>query len=149
MNSVSVLGANLKLGSTFHCSGHGVLSSISNERMGEQVWLWRRRRRRGSFVVICAVEENPKSGSILREAGNKRRAARQADSVILRIENAKETIEKRALAKMSTKLYPRSLLESLDERIAQNRWQRALQVSIPTHESRSRIPCLRTMQPRI
>lgn len=132
------LMASLKLGSTFYCSSQGIWSSsvglsvISNEnslrRTREQAWLWRRRRRRGNCIT-CAVEEDPRSTSILREAGNLRRAARQADSVIKRIENAQEVIERRALAKMSTKLYPRSLLESLEERIAQNRWERALKVS--------------------
>jgi len=132
------LMASLKLGSTFYCSGQGIWSSsngisvFSNQnslrRTGEQVWLRRRRRRRGNCIT-CAVGEDPRSASILREAGNKRRAARQADSVIQRIENAKEAIERRALAKKSTKLYPRSLLESLDDRIGQNRWERALEVS--------------------
>lgn len=131
------LMASLKLGSTFYCSSQGIWSSsigfsvIANEnslrRTREQVWLWRRRRRRGNCIT-CAVEEDPRSASILRESGNKRRAARQADSVVQRIENAKEVIERRALAKKSTKLYPRSLLESLEERIAQNRWERALKV---------------------
>lgn len=78
---------------------------------------------------MAVEEKNPKNPtSILGETGSKRRAARQADSVIQRIENAKETMERRALAKKSNKLYPRSLLESLEERITQNRWERALQV---------------------
>ncbi|KAG0553556.1 hypothetical protein KC19_12G020300 [Ceratodon purpureus] len=135
------LMASLQLGSAFYCSGHGdgiwssmhMFRAISGDvypfrecggRGGEfQAW---RRRQRGSFVR-CEAEQTPNS-SILGEAGSKRRAARKADVVIQRIENAKEAIERRAMARKATRLYPRSLLESLGERMRQKQWERALRV---------------------
>lgn len=140
--------ASLQMGSALSCSGDAVLSfrtglhvmlrvksadvSVKNpflEGGGVGEGLWRRRGRRegGSFDVRCAVEETPNS-SVLREAGSKRRAARKAEVVIQRVENATEAIERRAMARKATKLYPRSLLESLGERMKQNEWQRALRV---------------------
>jgi hypothetical protein len=138
--------ASLQLGSAFCCYGHGVsrskfrlhtmLSATSVDVSVKNPFLecggageesWRGSIQRGSFVR-CAADETPSSSSILREAGSKRRAARKADSAIQRIENAKEAIERRAMTRKSTKLYPRSLLESLGERMKQHQWQRALRV---------------------
>ena len=142
------LMASLQLGSAFYCSGHGIWCSgiglhmfrgmradvsVKNPFLecggtGKEMWAWRKGRRSGNSVR-CAAEETPNS-SILREAGSKRRAALKADLVIKRIEDAKEAIERRAMARKATRLYPRALLESLSERMKQNQWQRALRVCI-------------------
>ena len=87
------------------------------------------RKRIGRCPVVCASEQNANpSNSIFQESGNKRRASRTAVSVVQRIERAQQQSEMRALTKTSTKLYPRALLESLDERIKQNHWEAAIRV---------------------
>ncbi|XP_024358535.1 uncharacterized protein [Physcomitrium patens] len=130
------LAAFLQPGTEIHCYGRGISAFdvgmrrfisgdvISNTLLGYGLCICRERRRGGS--VRCGSEETP--NSILQEAGSKRRAARTADTVVMRIERSNEATERRALAKGSKRLYPRALLESLDVRIKQNEWESALRV---------------------
>lgn len=60
-----------------------------------------------------------------KENTNTKIASRKAISIILRREATKEIIEKK---KGSKKLLPRTVLESLHERITALRWESALQV---------------------
>lgn len=65
-----------------------------------------------------------------------RQGVRKVDSVIQRIENVNVVMERQAMAKMSIKLYPRSLLESMDNRIEQFLLERAVKVcSWKPHDS--------------
>ncbi|XP_073385702.1 uncharacterized protein [Physcomitrium patens] len=137
------LAAFLQPGTEIHCYGRGISAFdvgmrrfisgdvISNTLLGYGLCICRERRRGGS--VRCGSEETP--NSILQEAGSKRRAARTADTVVMRIERSNEATERRALAKGSKRLYPRALLESLDVRIKQNEWESALRDKLrPTLE---------------
>lgn len=144
------LTAFLQPGTEIHCYGRGISAFdvgmrrfisgdvISNTLLGYGLCICRERRRGGS--VRCGSEETP--NSILQEAGSKRRAARTADTVVMRIERSNEATERRALAKGSKRLYPRALLESLDVRIKQNEWESALRVRLrylPTSFARNKL----------
>jgi len=68
---------------------------------------------------------NERDSKEIKEDKNTKIASRKAISIILRREATKSIIEKK---KGSKKLLPRTVLESLHERITALRWESAIQV---------------------
>lgn len=102
----------------FEAGGSKIGAGSGERGLGFRKW------RRGRLTV-CGMEE---ARSLLQESGNKKRAARTVASVVQRVERAQEEMERRAMRRKATRLYPHALLGSLDERIRQNSWDSALKV---------------------
>ncbi|PON60813.1 Tetratricopeptide-like helical domain containing protein [Trema orientale] len=81
---------------------------------------------RGRILDIEKLKE--KEAKERKEEVNRKIASRKAISVILRREATKAVIEKKGGPKQSKKLLPRTVLESLHERISALRWESALKV---------------------
>ncbi|BAB09426.1 unnamed protein product [Arabidopsis thaliana] len=83
------------------------------------------RETRQSKWLINAEDVNERDSKEIKEDKNTKIASRKAISIILRREATKSIIEKK---KGSKKLLPRTVLESLHERITALRWESAIQV---------------------
>ncbi|KAF4357415.1 hypothetical protein F8388_017875 [Cannabis sativa] len=81
---------------------------------------------RGRILNIDKLKEQ--EAKERKEEVNRKIASRKAISVILRREATKAVIEKKSGPKQSKRLLPRTVLESLHERISALRWESALKV---------------------
>lgn len=82
---------------------------------------------RGRTLDVEKLKE--KEAKERKEEVNRKIASRKAISIILRREATKALIEKKRGPTQSKKLLPRTVLESLHERITALRWESALKVS--------------------
>ncbi|KAG0583457.1 hypothetical protein KC19_3G137500 [Ceratodon purpureus] len=135
-----VFGSDVELCSVRFVGGVSSRSVLlKRDRDGGEMWVW---KGRGGVLVRCGGDEG--SDSSVGEAGSKRRPARTDYSGAQRIERAQEATKRRALARGSRKLYTRSLLVSLHERIKQNHWVPALEVFKLVREQEWYVPVLST-----
>lgn len=81
-----------------------------------------------SKTMTKSTEQVQESADVERETANSKRAFRRTMSAILRMEAAKAGVERKAATKMSTNLFPKAVLEALNDRIRNKEWQSALQI---------------------
>lgn len=75
-----------------------------------------------------STEQVHKSADVEREIANSKRAFRRTMSAILRMEAAKAGVERKAATKKATNLFPKAVLEALNDRMYNKQWQSALQI---------------------
>lgn len=81
-----------------------------------------------SFLVTAAAEKKKKSSQ--SPSYGLQRSTQKKLSHILRTEAAIEAIEKKANSNKHNRLWPKAVLEALDDAIRANRWESALKVCV-------------------
>lgn len=82
-----------------------------------------------SFLVTAAAAKKKKTSSQSPSYGLQRSTQKKL-SHILRTEAAIEAIEKKANSNKHNRLWPKAVLEALDDAIRANRWESALKVCV-------------------
>jgi len=75
-----------------------------------------------------STEQVQESAYLEREIASSKRAFRRTMSAILTMEAAKAGVERKAATKKATNLFPKAVLEALNDRIRNRQWQCALQI---------------------
>lgn len=86
-----------------------------------------------SFLVTAAAAKKKKSSQ--SPSYGLQRSTQKKLSHILRTEAAIEAIEKKADSNKHNRLWPKAVLEALDDAIRANRWESALKVCVPLTKS--------------
>lgn len=83
-----------------------------------------------SFLVTAAAAAKKKKKSSQSPSYGLQRSTQKKLSHILRTEAAIEAIEKKANSNKHNRLWPKAVLEALDDAIRANRWESALKVCV-------------------